>query len=88
MRSLLASRHQHLDEAYRDWHRTRAADLGTTPEEWSAAERRMSFDRCASVESHLAWLRDAGFTDADCLFKQHGFAVMVARRAGCFTTQS
>jgi tRNA (cmo5U34)-methyltransferase len=42
----------------------------------------MHFDRWATVESQLAWLREAGFADADCLFKDHRFAVLVARRAG------
>jgi tRNA (cmo5U34)-methyltransferase len=40
----------------------------------------MAHDRCASVERHLEWLREAGFPDADCLFKDHRFAVIVARR--------
>jgi hypothetical protein len=34
---------------------------------------------CASVEAQLAWLRDAGFADADCLFQDHRFAVLVGR---------
>jgi tRNA (cmo5U34)-methyltransferase len=40
----------------------------------------MAFDRCADVGSQLAWLREAGFDDVDCLFKDHRLAVMVARR--------
>jgi tRNA (cmo5U34)-methyltransferase len=39
----------------------------------------MSYDRCASVEDQLAWLRAAGFREADCLLKDHRFAVLVAR---------
>jgi tRNA (cmo5U34)-methyltransferase len=41
----------------------------------------MAFDRCASVDDQLAWLRAAGF-DADCLFKDHRFAVLAAVRPG------
>jgi tRNA (cmo5U34)-methyltransferase len=37
-------------------------------------------DRCATVEKQLGWLREAGFADADCLFKDHRFAVIVAVR--------
>jgi tRNA (cmo5U34)-methyltransferase len=40
----------------------------------------MAHDQCASVEQHLEWLREAGFADADCLFKDHRFAVIFARR--------
>jgi tRNA (cmo5U34)-methyltransferase len=38
----------------------------------------MAFDRCASVEDQLRWLRGAGFEHVDCLFKDHRFAVIAA----------
>jgi len=71
-----------FDDLYADWHRQRSAELGTSPEGWDGALERMRMDRCASVEHQLTWMRDAGFADADCLFKDHRFAVLVARRAG------
>lgn len=70
-----------LEARYQAWHRAESAALGTTPEEWAAAEERMSFDKLSPVAPHLDWLREAGFTDVDCLFRDHGFAVMVGRRA-------
>jgi tRNA (cmo5U34)-methyltransferase len=69
-----------FDRRYRDWHEAAARALGTTAEEWAAAEERMAHDRCSDVESQLRWLREAGFDAADCLFKDHRFAVLVARR--------
>jgi tRNA (cmo5U34)-methyltransferase len=42
----------------------------------------MAGDRCASVEAQLGWLRDAGFTEAGCLFQDRCFAVLVGLRAG------
>jgi len=69
-------------DAYAAWHARRAAECGATPEEWAASVARQRLDRWASVEHQLTWLRDAGFADADCLFKDHGFAVLVARRSG------
>jgi tRNA (cmo5U34)-methyltransferase len=69
-----------LDDRYRAWHEARARAAGSSDEEWAGAEERMAFDRCADVGSQLAWLRDAGFGDVDCLFKHYRFAVMVARR--------
>lgn len=65
---------------YATWHEARARAAGSDDREWSAAVERMAHDRCASVEDQLAWLRAAGFADADCLFKDHRFAVMVAVR--------
>jgi tRNA (cmo5U34)-methyltransferase len=40
----------------------------------------MRSDRLATVQEQLGWLRAAGFADVDCLFKDHRFAVMFARR--------
>jgi tRNA (cmo5U34)-methyltransferase len=71
-----------FDDMYAAWHERRAAELGTTAQEWSDACERMRFDRCASAEHQLAWLREAGFADADCLYKDHRFAVLAARRSG------
>jgi tRNA (cmo5U34)-methyltransferase len=71
-----------LDAAYRAWHRERALALGASEQDWREAEERMAYDRCASVEAQLRWLRDAGFPVADCLFKDRCFAVLVALRAG------
>jgi tRNA (cmo5U34)-methyltransferase len=68
-----------FDARYRDWHREHATAAGSSAEEWAGAEERMAFDRCSDVESQLRWLRDAGF-DADCLFKDHRFAVIAAVR--------
>ena len=70
-----------LDEHYAAWHTARSAQLGTTAAEWAAAEQRMGYDRLATLESQLQWLREAGFAHADCLYKQYAFAVIVARRA-------
>ena len=70
-----------FQDLYAAWHQRRATAAGSTPEEWRAALQRMRFDHYASVEDQLTWLRDAGFADADCLFKDHSFAVLVARRA-------
>jgi tRNA (cmo5U34)-methyltransferase len=65
---------------YEEWHESRARAAGSDDAEWAAAEERMSFDRCSDVESQLQWLREAGFADADCLWKDHRLAVLVARR--------
>jgi tRNA (cmo5U34)-methyltransferase len=71
-----------LDAAYRGWHRERALALGASEQDWLEAEERMAYDRCASVDAQLGWLRGAGFADADCLFKDRCFAVLAGLRAG------
>jgi tRNA (cmo5U34)-methyltransferase len=50
--------------------------LGATDEELDGARQRMRYDRCADVESQLAWMREAGFIAADCVYKSWRFAVL------------
>lgn len=71
-----------LEAAYRAWHHTAARSLGADEREWAGAVERMAADRCADVESQLRWLREAGFEDVDCVFRDHRFAVLVGVRAG------
>jgi tRNA (cmo5U34)-methyltransferase len=66
---------------YAEWHGRRARALGAPEDVWAASVGRRRMDRCASVEVQLGWLRAAGFADADCLFKDRLFAVLVALRA-------
>jgi tRNA (cmo5U34)-methyltransferase len=67
-------------EAYNLRHHERCARrLGSDDAEWAAAVERMRHDRKATVEWHLERFGEAGFSDADCLFKDHSFAVLVAR---------
>ena len=69
-----------FSDLYAAWHESRARASGSDDKEWAGAEQRMAHDRCVAVEVQLDWLREAGFGDADCLFKDHRFAVMVAIR--------
>lgn len=49
---------------------------GATEQQIDASLYRQQEDRCACVEDQLCWLREAGFADADCWFKNSRFAVM------------
>jgi tRNA (cmo5U34)-methyltransferase len=69
-----------LDAAYVDWHERGARALGASAEQWAFATERQRHDRLATVEKQLLWLREGGFEDVDCLFKDHRFAVLFARR--------
>jgi tRNA (cmo5U34)-methyltransferase len=44
-------------------------------------ERRTSYDRDASLADQLRWLSDAGFVDADCVYKNFFVGVFLARKA-------
>ena len=76
-----------LRDAYAAWHERRSKAAGATPDEWAAAQDRMSRDRWATVEQQPSWLRDAGFADVDCLHEDHCFVVLVARRSNRATRE-
>jgi len=64
------------DERYeRFWQRDIVAN-GATDAQIAAAAERMEFDRCASVEAQLQWMREAGFRAVDCSVKAWRFAVL------------
>ena len=69
-----------LDSVYRESHESRARANGINDLEWQQAEERMKADYLTPLDPQLGWLRDLGFADVDCLFKDHGFAVMFGRR--------
>jgi tRNA (cmo5U34)-methyltransferase len=54
---------------------------GASEEQIEGALFRMREDRCASLEDQLEWLRAAGFSDADCWYKENRFAVIAGTRA-------
>lgn len=55
---------------------------GITPGQMAQARQRMAYDRLAPLEDQLAWLRQAGFQDVDCLYRHYSFAVFMGRKAG------
>jgi len=55
-------------------------ERGATEQEIAEAEYRMQTDFCSSVEDQLQWMREGGFADADCWFKEGRFAVLAGSR--------
>ncbi len=54
---------------------------GATDEQIAASvERRTTYDRDASLAEQLAWLTEAGFVDADAVYKNFFVAVFYARK--------
>ena len=50
-------------------------ELGVDDRDLAAALDRMKFDRAATLEDQLEWMREAGFRDIDCAYKNLIFAV-------------
>jgi tRNA (cmo5U34)-methyltransferase len=69
-----------LDEFYKKLWLQQVREAGATPQQIADSLYRQQDDRCASVEDQLDWMREAGFTDADCWFKDNRFAVLAGTR--------
>jgi tRNA (cmo5U34)-methyltransferase len=67
---------------YAAFHERDARALGSDDAEWEAALVRMAYDRSASVDDQLAWLREVGFECVDLAFKRHRFAVFYGFAGG------
>ncbi|PUA39636.1 SAM-dependent methyltransferase [Paenibacillus elgii] len=65
-----------LEERYKqDWRR-KVENSGLSAAEISAAYERTKLDRMSTLEEQLVWLKQAGFSDADCIYKYFNFVVM------------
>lgn len=62
-----------LDDIYRS---------GLSQAEIESAVERRKVDINAKVGDQLRWLREAGFAEADCMYKHLDFAVFFAQKAG------
>jgi tRNA (cmo5U34)-methyltransferase len=69
-----------LDAVYKSLWLQQVREAGATPDQIADSLYRQQDDRCASVEDQLDWMREAGFTDADCWFKDNRFAVLAGTR--------
>lgn len=70
-----------LELRYRELWLQQVRSAGATPQQIADSLYRQQQDRCASVEDQLAWMRTAGFADADCWYKENRFAVLAGTRS-------
>jgi tRNA (cmo5U34)-methyltransferase len=69
-----------LEARYKQLWLEQVRENGATEQQITDSLYRQEEDRCASVENQLAWMRDAGFADVDCWFKDNRFAVLAGVR--------
>ncbi len=70
-----------LELRYRQLWLEQVQAAGATPQQIADSLLRQQQDRSASVEDQLAWMRLAGFANADCWYKEARFAVMAGSRS-------
>lgn len=69
-----------LEQRYKALWLEQVRELGATEAQIEASLYRQREDRCAPVRVQLEWMREAGFADADCWYKEGRFAVMAGTR--------
>lgn len=62
-----------------DWKKKIEAS-GLTKDELLAAYERTKLDKMSTLEDQLNWLKDAGFSDVDCIYKYFNFVVFFGRK--------
>ncbi len=70
-----------LEELYQQRWLAEIRALGASEQQISESLYRQKEDRRSPIEPQLQWLREAGFVDADCWYKESSFAVFSGTRA-------
>ena len=69
-----------IDKTYqRNWMEKIDENKFTGPEKDTAIER-MKFDKPATLDDNLKWLRDCGFEDVDIYYKYYNFCIFYAKK--------
>lgn len=69
-----------LEQRYRTAWLDGVRALGATERQVEESLFRQQADRCAPVEAQMGWMREAGFREVDCWYKDGCFAVMAGVR--------
>jgi tRNA (cmo5U34)-methyltransferase len=70
-----------LEELYcRNWYAQMKLAGATDAEIEAGIERRLTYDREALLEDQLLWLKEAGFVDADCAYRNFKVGLFVAMK--------
>ena len=69
-----------LDARYKSLWLEQVRALGATEQQIADLLYRQEQDRCVPVDAQLGWMRAAGFSDADCWYKEGRFAVMAGTK--------
>jgi tRNA (cmo5U34)-methyltransferase len=71
-----------LEARYQSQWLNEARASGIAPEDLAASLERRKQDRMATLADQLAWLREAGFADVNCWYKNFSFVVYSGAKRG------
>jgi len=69
-----------LDARYKAEWLAQVRAAGASEQQVADSLFRQEEDRCSPVENQLGWMRETGFADADCWYKEGRFAVMAGTK--------
>ncbi|MGB9936469.1 MAG: class I SAM-dependent methyltransferase [Methanobacterium sp.] len=70
----------YIDEIYQENWISKIDENNFTGPEKDTAIERMKFDKPATFENNLKWLRSSGFKDVDIYYKYYNFSIFYARK--------
>jgi len=70
----------YLDSFYKKEWKSSIERSDLPKEEVIAGYERMKLDKEATMNHQLSWLKEAGFSDVDCVYKYYNFAVFFGRK--------
>ncbi|MFT9846919.1 class I SAM-dependent methyltransferase [Aneurinibacillus sp. REN35] len=62
-----------------DW-KKKIETSGLTKQEILSAYERTALDKMSTLEDQVRWLKEAGFSDVDCIYKYFNFVVLFGRK--------
>lgn len=65
---------------FEGWWLGRVREAGVSRQDLDAALLRMRADKNATLNAQLSWLREAGFEEVDCRYRDHRFVVYGGRK--------
>ena len=71
---------EYLDSFYKNQWKSSIENSGLSMDEITSAYERVELDKETTLSQQLGWLREAGFSDVDCVYKYYHFAVMFGRK--------
>lgn len=76
----VCSSSEYLEPLYKSVWKQSIVNSGLPKAEISAAYGRTQLDKEATLDDQMKWLRNAGFSDVECIYKYFNFAVMFGRK--------
>ncbi len=69
-----------IEAKYHETWLRQAREKGAGEDDIFSALRRMETDKCATLESQVGWMREAGFAPIECRYENERFAVYSGRK--------